>query len=264
MVAQGCHVNTGTPEQMRTLNPYMDNQFRLLCAMDNTMKHLTGLHTPSSPVAAEIRTLKSLLPRHLYAAPGVASAFARSISRPSVGTVESSYMAAPVGASSDKRSPSFPIAHPSEPGKIEMYSPAFYAAYTVGGILSGGLTHMAVTPLNLVKCNMQIDPAKYKSIGSGFGILLKEQGPRGFFRGGVPTLLGYSEQGACKFGFYEYFKKYYSDLAGPDNAEKYRTFLYLVGSASAEFIADVALCPFEAVKGRVQTKYSVMLSSSSV
>ncbi|KAM1014857.1 mitochondrial phosphate carrier protein 3, mitochondrial-like [Malus sylvestris] len=147
------------------------------------------------------------------------------------------------------------IPSPSEPlGKIEMYSPSFYAACTFGGILSCGLTHTAVTPLDLVKCNMQIDPAKYKSITSGFGVLLKEQGVKGFFRGWVPTLLGYSAQGACKYGFYEYFKKYYSDLAGPEFAAKYKTLIYLAGSASAEVIADVALCPFEAVKVRVQTQ----------
>ena len=51
----------------------------------------------------------------------------------------------------------FLIASPTEPGKgIEMYSPAFYAACTFGGILSCGLTHMTVTPLDLVKCNMQV------------------------------------------------------------------------------------------------------------
>ncbi|XP_066373362.1 uncharacterized protein [Miscanthus floridulus] len=100
----------------------------------------------------------------------------------------------------------------------------------------------------------EIDPAKYKSITSGFGILAKEQGVRGFFRGWVPTLLGYSAQGACKFGFYEFFKKYYSDIAGPEYAQKYKTLIYLAGSASAEVIADVALCPFEAVKVRVQTQ----------
>lgn len=48
------------------------------------------------------------------------------------------------------------IPAPSEPGKIQMYSPAFYTACTFGGILSCGLTHMAVTPLDLVKCNMQV------------------------------------------------------------------------------------------------------------
>jgi len=35
----------------------------------------------------------------------------------------------------------------------------------------------------------QIDPANYKSISSGFGVLLKEQGARGFFRGWVPCLV---------------------------------------------------------------------------
>ncbi|EHA8587267.1 mitochondrial phosphate carrier protein 3, mitochondrial [Cocos nucifera] len=149
---------------------------------------------------------------------------------------------------------SFVIQAPSEPRKIEMYSPMFYAACTAGGIASCGLTHMAVTPLDLVKCNMQIDPSKYKSITSGFGVLLREQGLRGFFRGWVPTLLGYSAQGACKFGFYEFFKKYYSDIAGPEYAAKYKTLIYLAGSASAEVIADVALCPMEAVKVRVQTQ----------
>lgn len=101
---------------------------------------------------------------------------------------------------------------------------------------------------------LQIDPVKYKTIGSGFGILYKEAGIGGFFKGWFPTLLGYGAQGACKFGFYEYFKKYYSDLAGEEYAHKYKTLIYLAGSASAEFIADVALCPFEAVKVRVQTQ----------
>lgn len=41
-------------------------------------------------------------------------------------------------------------------GKIEMFSPAYYAACTFGGVMSCGLTHMAVTPLDLVKCNMQV------------------------------------------------------------------------------------------------------------
>jgi len=108
--------------------------------------------------------------------------------------------------------------------------------------------------LTTVNSYFQIDPAKYKSISFGFGVLLKEQGVRGFFRGWVPTLLGYSAQGACKFGFYEFFKKYYTDVAGPEYAAKYKTLIYLAGSASAEVIADVALCPFEAVKVRVQTQ----------
>eukprot|EP00238_Polyblepharides_amylifera_P000946 CAMPEP_0196570714 /NCGR_PEP_ID=MMETSP1081-20130531/861_1 /TAXON_ID=36882 /ORGANISM="Pyramimonas amylifera, Strain CCMP720" /LENGTH=353 /DNA_ID=CAMNT_0041887311 /DNA_START=149 /DNA_END=1210 /DNA_ORIENTATION=+ len=146
---------------------------------------------------------------------------------------------------------SFAACSPSE--GIAMYSKEFYAACTMGGILSCGLTHMLVTPLDVVKCNMQTNPQKYKSIASGFSMVVAEAGVAGLFKGWVPTLLGYSAQGACKFGFYEFFKKYYADLAGPENAIKYKDLIFLSGSASAEFIADVFLCPFEAVKVRVQT-----------
>lgn len=91
--------------------------------------------------------------------------------------------------------------------KIEMHSKDYYVACAIGGWLSCGLTHMAVTPLDVVKCNMQIDPKKYTSIGNGFSTVFKEQGVAGLFRGFVPTLIGYGFQGVCKFGFYEYFKK---------------------------------------------------------
>lgn len=52
---------------------------------------------------------------------------------------------------------SFMIPSPSEPvKKIEMFSPRYYAACAVGGSLCCGLTHTAITPLDLVKCNMQV------------------------------------------------------------------------------------------------------------
>ncbi|CAM9125935.1 unnamed protein product [Choristocarpus tenellus] len=60
-------------------------------------------------------------------------------------------------------------------------------------------------------------------------------------------------QGCFKFGLYEYFKDLYSNLAGEENAYEYRGTIYLLGSASAEFFADIALCPMEMVKVKVQT-----------
>jgi solute carrier family 25 phosphate transporter 3 len=59
--------------------------------------------------------------------------------------------------------------------------------------------------------------------------------------------------GAGKYGLYEVFKKKYSDIVGEDMAHKYRTTLYLTASASAEFFADILLCPWEAIKVRMQT-----------
>jgi len=40
---------------------------------------------------------------------------------------------------------------------------------------------------------------------------------------------------------------------GPENAVKYQTVGFAISSASAEFIADIALAPFEAAKVRIQT-----------
>lgn len=138
-------------------------------------------------------------------------------------------------------------------GKIELYSAKYYAACTFGGLMACGLTHWAVTPLDLVKCRRQVDSKMYKGNFEAWGKISRAEGFRGVYTGGSPTFFGYSVQGAFKYGGYEFFKKFYSDLAGPENAVRYKTYIYLAGSASAEFIADIALCPLEAVKVRMQT-----------
>nr|CAD7455299.1 unnamed protein product [Timema tahoe] len=60
--------------------------------------------------------------------------------------------------------------------------------------------------------------------------------------------------GLCKFGLYEVFKVFYSDILGEENSYLWRTSLYLAASASAEFFADIALSPMEAAKVQIQTK----------
>ncbi|NWI86134.1 MPCP protein, partial [Pitta sordida] len=130
----------------------------------------------------------------------------------------------------------------------------FYALCGFGGVLSCGLTHTGVVPLDLVKCRMQVDPQKYKSIFNGFSVTIKEDGVRGLAKGWAPTFIGYSMQGLCKFGFYEVFKILYGNMLGEENAYLWRTSLYLAASASAEFFADIALAPMEAAKVRIQTQ----------
>ena len=110
-----------------------------------------------------------------------------------------------------------------------------------------------MTPLDLVKCRLQVDKEKYKSLGNGFKLTVAEQGVRGLFLGWAPTAIGYSMQGLCKFGFYEFFKNTYSNMIGEENTYLYKTSLYLAASASAEFFADIALSPMEAVKVKMQT-----------
>ncbi|KAJ1987948.1 Cu/Pi carrier [Dimargaris cristalligena] len=136
---------------------------------------------------------------------------------------------------------------------IELYSGRYFYTCGMGGALACGLTHAFVTPLDLVKCRRQIDPKLYSSIFDGWAKIGKAQGISGLYTGVGPTLIGYSLQGSFKYGFYELFKYQYSQWAGEENSFKYRTALYLAASASAEVIADVALCPWEALKVRMQT-----------
>jgi len=134
----------------------------------------------------------------------------------------------------------------------------------LGGVLSCGLTHTAVVPLDIVKCRIQVFPEKYKNLISGLSTAVKEGGVGGLKIGWLPTLIGYSLQGLFKFGFYEFFKDFYFNLAGEETSYKYKGLIWLSASASAEFFADIALCPMEMVKVKMQTTagYPTALSTA--
>ena len=102
----------------------------------------------------------------------------------------------------------------SNSGSVAYGSLEYYLKCAFGGALSCGLTHTAVVPLDLVKCRIQVDPAKYKNISTGFKVTVAEEGARGLSKGWFPTLIGYSIQGLGKFGFYEVFKILYGNALG--------------------------------------------------
>lgn len=137
----------------------------------------------------------------------------------------------------------------------DVHDLSYYMKCVVGGALACGLTHTAIVPLDVVKCRRQIDPNLYKSLGEGLSKLYAAEGlgSKGLSLGWGPTLIGYSLQGMGKFGFYEYFKDIYKGVVGVENADKYKFIGWSIASGSAEVIADTLLCPWEAVKVRVQT-----------
>ena len=101
-----------------------------------------------------------------------------------------------------------------------------------------------------MKSRLQVNPKLYKSNFEAWRLIYAKEGLRGVFFGWSPTLVGYSFQGAGKYGLYEVFKNVYGERLFP-NINK--TVVYLGASATAEFFADIAMCPFEAVKLRMQT-----------
>lgn len=136
---------------------------------------------------------------------------------------------------------------------IQLFSPQYYLACGFGGAFACSTTHAAITPLDLVKCRRQVDSSLYKSNIQGWKAIMKGEGAGALFTGFGATFIGYGFQGAGKYGLYEVFKKKYSDILGDQIASNYKTSVFLAASASAEFFADIFLCPWEAIKLKMQT-----------
>jgi len=129
------------------------------------------------------------------------------------------------------------------------------ATYYVKGAFSGGvccsLTHGAVCPVDVVKTRVQLDPIKYnRGLVGGFRQVIAEEGVMALSTGLGATAVGYFIQGWFKFGGVEFFKIKTVEYIGDEKAWDNKTLIYLGAAACAEFIADVFLCPLEAVRIR--------------
>ncbi|KAI1390402.1 mitochondrial phosphate carrier protein [Hypoxylon trugodes] len=128
-----------------------------------------------------------------------------------------------------------------------------YVKFFGAGALAATTTHATATPIDVVKTRMQVDDSLkgLRMLAAGRQIVAKE-GTSALLTGFGPTAVGYLIQGGGKFAGYEFFKKKFIDLTGSqEKATQRRTAIYLGASATAEFFADIALCPLEATRIRL-------------
>jgi solute carrier family 25 (mitochondrial phosphate transporter), member 3 len=163
------------------------------------------------------------------------------------------------------------MASPSS-DKTPTFTISDYVKFFGAGALAATLTHgvslsavaslaacaqltaaQAATPIDVVKTRIQVDDAmKGLNMVRAARTIVAQEGASALLTGFGPTAVGYLVQGGGKFAGYEYFKKKYVDLVGgPEKATQYRMPIYLTASASAEFFADIALCPLEATRIRL-------------
>lgn len=76
---------------------------------------------------------------------------------------------------------------------------SYYLKCMVGGSLACGITHLAIVPLDVLKCKLQINPSYTDNVISGLKKLKVE---KKIALGWFPTVIGYSAQGSVRFGFY--------------------------------------------------------------
>lgn len=164
----------------------------------------------------------------------------------------------------------------------------YYSKCMVGGILSCGLTHTFVCPLDIVKCRKQVrshqllpsitsdanpislqaNPKLYKSMTDGFKTIYRTEGLSGFkVVSTSPSIcsfitlpiLNHLLQGWAPtligysmqgFGKFGFYEIFKDVYKGllGPNAAKYQTLGFLTASACAEVIADCLLCPMESVR----------------
>jgi len=129
---------------------------------------------------------------------------------------------------------------------------ALYSRFALAGAICCSVTHGALTPVDVVKTRIQLDPITYnKGLFGGFRQVVAKEGAGALLTGFGPTAAGYFLQGAFKFGGYELFKQQSINILGYESASNNRTAVYLASAACAEFFADIALCPLEATRIRL-------------
>jgi len=128
-----------------------------------------------------------------------------------------------------------------------------YGIFMTAGALCCTITHGAMTPIDVIKTRIQIDPGlKGHSLLSGGRKIVAAEGPSALLTGFGPTAVGYFVQGGAKFAGYEFWKKQFVQAVGShEEAVKYRTAIYLGASSVAEFFADILLTPLEATRIRL-------------
>jgi len=152
-----------------------------------------------------------------------------------------------VGAKLDAAVQNIKADEPKKLSGIDLYS-----RFAFAGAVCCSITHGGLTPVDVVKTRIQLDPVTYnRGLIGGFRQVIQNEGAGALLTGVGPTFAGYFLQGAFKFGGYEFFKQQSINYLGYETASNNRTAVYLVSSAFAEFFADIALCPLEATRIRL-------------
>jgi len=128
---------------------------------------------------------------------------------------------------------------------------SIYARYALAGSLCASLTHTILVPLDVVKTRLQINERYgYKGMVDAFVKIPKQEGFRALFLGLAPTTIGYSLQGAFKFGLFEWCRDHIVDKLGYDSVSHHKLEIYIGAATVGEIAATVALCPWEAIRIR--------------
>lgn len=122
-----------------------------------------------------------------------------------------------------------------------------YLRYALAGAQCCSITHTVLVPIDVVKTRLQTQSGAYNGMMDAFLKISRVEGPSALFLGLAPTTIGYALQGACKFGFFEFFKGVAASALKKEKSQL-NTPTLMLAAGLGETIATVALCPWEALR----------------
>lgn len=157
-------------------------------------------------------------------------------------------------------------------GKIELPFPTLLAC----GAFSGAFTSILLTPIELIKCKMQV-PLRPSSLASDLGYntvkppgpirlirtVFQTQGVWGFWHGQLGTLIRETGGSAAWFGSYEgvkrVFLRYDKSLKNPHEIKIWQQ---LLAGATAGMAYNFVFYPADTIKSRMQTEETKMVGTA--
>lgn len=140
--------------------------------------------------------------------------------------------------------------------KEKALSPSSFSLICLSGALCASVSHVLLTPFELVKTRMQVSPGDFSSAPECAGAIVKEKGLAGLFSGADTIALGFFVQGGVAFGFTDLFRRLGVAYAGGEGRFEALGLpvevALVVGSLIAGAAATIAVAPFEAVRVRLQ------------
>ncbi|GES66861.1 mitochondrial carrier [Aspergillus terreus] len=133
-----------------------------------------------------------------------------------------------------------------------------FAALLFSGAASGSITSLALTPVELIKCKMQVplEASVVKAPGplALIATVFRQDGILGFWRGQMGTLIRETGGGAAWFGGYEGVSALFRTYTSTPESASLPLHQQMVAGAAAGISYNFLFYPADTIKSRMQTE----------
>lgn len=126
------------------------------------------------------------------------------------------------------------------------------------GAASGAFTSILLTPIELVKCKMQVPMESLgrqtPKVGSIMAAIYRHQGISGFWHGQMGTLIRETGGSSAWFGSYECMKIFFRKYGVSKSKDSLAVYEQMISGAIAGMSYNFIFYPADTIKSRMQTE----------